>query len=249
MSGFSMSVLAVLAVSMGTALATGLGVLPVMAARLNEKRSIALSSAVAAGFMLGASVGLFYEGGRTSVAATIFGAIAGIVFIVVTKTIIGKSKHAHVGGLRGARGATALLMIGVMTVHSMAEGIALGVSFAGEGSLGVLIAIAIAIHNIPEGVAISLTLVPFGERPFTAAIWSVVSSLPQPLMAVPAYLAVRAFEPLLEAGLGFAGGAMVWMVFSQLLPESLAGDDRGRAVAAVVISMGLMVGLEFAIGL
>ena len=142
-----------------------------------------------------------------------------------------------------------MLMIGVMTVHSMAEGIALGVSFAGEGSLGVLIAIAIAIHNIPEGVAISLTLVPFGEKPLTAAIWSVVSSLPQPLMAVPAYLAVRTFEPLLEAGLGFAGGAMVWMVFSQLLPESLKGEDRGRAVVAVVTSMALMVGLEFAIGL
>lgn len=244
-----MNVWIVFGVSLGTALATGLGVLPVMAVRMNEKRSIALSSAIAAGFMLGASFGLFYEGARSGVVSTFVGALGGIAFIYVTKNLIGRNKDAHVGELRGARGATALLMIGVMAVHSLTEGIALGVSFAGERSLGVLIAIAIAIHNIPEGVAISLTLVPFGERPWKAAVWSVVSSLPQPLMAVPAYLAVRSFAPLLSFGLGFAGGAMVWMVFSQLLPESLAGEDRALAVGAVVLSTILMVTMGFAIGL
>ena len=238
----------VFAVALGTALATGLGVIPVLAARVDEKRSIALSSSIAAGFMLGASAALFYEGGQRSAGGTFLGALAGVVFILLTGRFLEHHPHAHIGGLRGARGVTALLMIGVMTVHSLTEGVAVGVSFADEGSLGVLIAIAIAIHNIPEGVAISLTLVPFGERPRNAAAWSIFSSLPQPLMAVPAYLAVRTFEPLLPAGLGFAGGAMVWMVFTHLLPESLAGEYRSRSIAAVVVSMVLMVALELALG-
>ncbi len=243
-----MNVFVVFCASLGTALATGLGVIPVMAVRLDETRSIALSSAIAAGFMLGASDSLFYAGSRTGVVATGLGALAGVAFIFATKTLVGRTTYAHVGRLRGTRGATALLMIGVMTVHSMTEGIALGVSFAGAESLGILIAVAIAIHNIPEGVAISLALVPFGERARNAAAWSIFSSLPQPLMAVPAYLAVQTFKPLLAAGLGFAGGAMVWMVFTQLLPVGFGGKDRTMSAGALVISTALMLGLEFAIG-
>lgn len=136
-----------------------------------------------------------------------------------------------------------------MTVHSLTEGIALGVSFAGEESLGILIAIAIVIHNLPEGVAVSLALVPFGESARNAAGWSIFSSLPQPLMAVPAYLAVRTFEPLLPAGLGFAAGAMTWMVFIQLLPQAFAPGSRRLATAALLTSTALMIGIQLAIGL
>lgn len=71
-----MSVLAVFIVALATALATGLGVIPVMAVRANEHRAIALSSALAAGFMLGASAALFYEGVLRDAVGTGLGAIA-----------------------------------------------------------------------------------------------------------------------------------------------------------------------------
>lgn len=244
-----MNVWLVLLVATGTALATGLGVLPVMAVGVDERRSIALSSAIAAGFMIGASAGLLYEGVIRNSLGTIVGALIGVAFIASTRKVLGRAGGAKVGNLKGARGVTAVLVIGIMTVHSLTEGIALGVSFAGEDSLGILIAVAIAIHNIPEGVAVSLTLVPFGEKARTAAMWSIVSSLPQPLMAVPAYLAVKTFEPLLPAGLGFAAGAMLWMVFKQLLPEAMAGDGRRSAIAALVVSTLAMIGIEVALGL
>ena len=244
-----MNVGLVLAVSFGTALATGLGAIPVMILRFDERRSIALSSALAAGFMLGASVGLVVEGLRQNAARTLVGAIVGIVFILITRRILGEERDVHIGGLRGARGFSALLVIAIMTVHSFTEGVALGVSAAGQESLGILIAIAIAIHNIPEGVAISLALVPYGESAWRAAAWSIFSSLPQPLMAVPAFLAVRTFEPLLPAGLGFAAGAMVWMVATQLLPESLAPESRRLALGALALSTAAMIAIELAIGL
>jgi zinc transporter, ZIP family len=239
----------VLVVALGTALATGLGVLPVMTLRFDEKRSIALSSALAAGFMLGASAGLLFEAIRQSVPRTLLGGLVGVAFIILTRLVLGEERDVHVGSLRGARGFSALMVIAVMTMHSFTEGVALGVSSAGRESLGILIAIAIAIHNIPEGVAISLALVPFGESAWRAAGWSIFSSLPQPLMAVPAFLAVRTFEPLLPAGLGFAAGAMIWMVVTQLLPESLARESRGPALVALVLSTGLMIAIELAIGL
>jgi zinc transporter, ZIP family len=239
----------VFAVALATALATGLGVLPVVAMKVDEKRSVLISSALAAGCMLGASAGLFYEGFSHGVAGTLGGALAGIAFIAITSLLLGKTREAHIGNIRGARGLAAVLVIAVMTVHSLAEGAALGVSFAGEKSLGIVIAIAIAIHNIPEGVAISLALVPHGASARSAAGWSIFSSLPQPLMAVPAYLAVRTFAPLLGAGLGFAGGAMTWMVVTQLLPDAMGEGSRPAALIALIGSAAAMIAFELAIGL
>src|SRR4029450_3151839 len=127
----------------------------------------------------------------------------------------------HLGSLQGADALAALMIVGVMTVHSVTEGVGVGVSFGEGASFGVLIAVAIAVHNIPEGRAISLVLVPKGVSVLRAAGWSVFSSLPQPLMAVPAFLLVEWFRPLLPVGLGFAAGAMVWMVVAQLLPDAV----------------------------
>jgi zinc transporter, ZIP family len=237
----------VLFIALGTAVATGLGVLPVLAVRRESLPSIVVANSVAAGFMLGATVGLIYEGSVRNGLETFVGTAAGALFIVLTRRFIGRSRDAHIGNLKGARGLTAVLVIGVMTVHSMAEGVAVGVSLAGEQSLGLLIAVALAVHNIPEGVAISLALVPFGVSAWRAAGWSVFSSLPQPLLAVPAFLAVRVFEPVLAAGLGFAAGAMVWMVFAKLVPESLKSPSRGLSLGTLASSTALMVALEAAL--
>ena len=133
-------------------------------------------------------------------------------------------------------------------MHSVAEGVGVGVAFGDGRTLGVLIAVAIAVHNIPEGLAISLVLVPRGASVATAAGWSVFSSLPQPLLAVPAYLFVESFAGALPVGLGFAAGAMVWLAASELLPEALrettapsvVGAASGAAAAMIVFQLVLL---------
>lgn len=239
-----MDVVAVALAALLTALATGLGALPFVFARHPGRRWLGVANSLAAGFMIGASVGLFYEGGRESVMRTVLGGVAGAIFIGVLGRALDQHRELRLGMLEGADALRALLVVGVMTLHSFAEGIGVGVAFGGEETLGVLIAVAIAVHNIPEGLAISLVLIPRGTSVRTAAAWSVFSSLPQPLMAVPAFLLVEWFEPVLAVGLGFAGGAMVWMVAVELVPEARAELSRVAVTTAVGVSAAAMVLLQ-----
>ena len=74
------------------------------------------------------------------------------------------------GGLQGIDAKKAMLFVGVMTVHSFAEGVGMGMSFGGGQSLGLCVCIAIAIHNIPEGIAVCLVLIPKGVSPFRSSV-------------------------------------------------------------------------------
>ena len=234
----------VLLAALVTALATGLGALPFLAVRHPSRSWLGVSNAVAAGFMLAASAVLVWEGGQRGIVGTVVGAALGVVAIGVARRLIGDHEHLEIGALRGADASKAVLIVGVMTVHSFAEGIAVGVSFGGGDALGLFIAIAIAVHNIPEGLAISLVLVPRGASVAAAAGWSIVSSLPQPVMALPAFAFVEVFDPLLPYGLGFAAGAMAWMVVAELLPEARENASTQRVGVAVGLSFAAMLALQ-----
>lgn len=210
-----------------TALATGLGALPFLFVRTLSDRFVSYANAIAAGLMVGASFGLVSEGAVHGRLDTLGGAVLGVLFILATQRILGGYDEEKLvfGAATGESARKVLLMLVVMTVHSFSEGVAVGVSFGGGMALATLITAAIAIHNVPEGVAITAVLRPQGVSVARAAGWSVVSSLPQPLMAVPAFLFVEAFRPALPWGLGFAAGAMLFMVLVELLPEAF---DQGR---------------------
>ena len=235
----------VLAAASVTALATGLGALPFFVFRQMSRSWLGISNSIAAGFMLGASAALFWEGADVGIVRTLLGALVGVGFIELTRRRLGhEHEHLHLGVLRGADARAGLLIVAVMTVHSFTEGVGIGVSFGGGEALGAFITAAIAVHNIPEGLAISLVLVPRGVTAWRAAGWSVLTSVPQPLMAVPAFLLVEWFEPVLPVGLGFAGGAMVWMVAAELVPEAREDLSDPFVVAAVTVSMAVMVAFQ-----
>lgn len=240
------SVWAVLGAATLTAVATGLGALPFVFVRSMSPLWLGLSNALAAGLMLGASVMLVWEGSRIGPGRVGLGAALGVVFIYATHRLLtGRGGAEQLGSLRGADARKALMIVGVMTLHSFTEGVGVGVSYGGGQALGAFITAAIAVHNIPEGLAISLVLVPRGTRVRTAAAWSVFSSLPQPLMAVPAFLFVEAFGRILPAGLGFAAGAMVWMVFRELLPDARRTAPVATVWLATAAATGAMLAFQF----
>jgi zinc transporter, ZIP family len=225
-----------------------------MPSRLFLFMLFAIPTAIAAGMMIAASYSLLFEGCTFDdpndsstvpvVARTAMGALVGLIFINVTEKLLSGHEELSVGGLAGADAKRALLIFFVMTLHSFSEGVGIGVSFGGvHGSeLGVFISASLAVHNIPEGLAMAVTLMPRGTSLLTAIVFAVLTSLPQPLMAVPAYVFVHHFIPILPAGLGFAGGAMAWVALFELLMEAI--EDSGLVTAAIVSTLSL-AGMHF----
>lgn len=226
-----------------TALATGLGAIPFYFVKTISDRFVAYANAIAAGLMMGASFGLVSEGTLHGRLEVLGGAVLGVLFILATQRYLGDHDDEELvfGAATGESAKRMLLMMIVMTVHSFSEGVAVGVSFGGGVTLATLITVAIAIHNIPEGVAITAVLRPRGVSVTKCAGWSVVSSLPQPLMAVPAFLFVEAFQPALPWGLGFAAGAMLFMVLVELLPEAFHQGRRAQVATLTTLSIIGMV--------
>jgi zinc transporter ZupT len=217
-----------------TAIVTGLGAIPFLFIKNFSRWWLSIFQSAAAGLMLGACFNLIDEGVHISPYRTFAGLLVGLALIVTADQLISRRSETDLGELAGGDARKALLVLGIMTAHSFAEGIGVGVSFGGGEKLGIFITAAIAIHNIPEGLAISLVMVPKGTKAWKAALWSIFTSLPQPIMAVPAFLFVVLFEPWLPVGLGLAAGAMIWMVFAELIPDAYEGGASGAAIGIAV---------------
>ncbi len=220
-----------------TAVATGVGALPLHFVDGVRPSLIGLANALAAGLMLAASLGLIIEGSAFGVGSLLLGMVFGGAFVYGTHAWLERRPDFTLGALSGLDARKVLMIMAVMTVHSFTEGVGVGVSFAGGDALGLFITGAIAFHNVPEGLAIALVLVPRGSSVRAAVGWSIFSSLPQPLMAVPAFLFVSHFATLLPFGFGFAAGAMIWMTASELIPEAIEKTPKWAVGLTILISL------------
>lgn len=230
-----------------TAIATGFGAIPFLFVKNFDNKWLGIGNSIAAGLMLGASIGLVYEGVylenvEMRIMKVIAGLLLGGILVLLSHYFLERTdKDYSIGQVTGANAVKMLMIVGIMTVHSFAEGIGVGVSFGDSASFGSFISIAIAIHNIPEGLAISLVLIPRGTSVRNSALWSIFSSLPQPIMAVPAFLFVLAFKTYLPVGLGVAAGAMFWMVFRELIPDALKELSRKNVYALTAVTAIAMI--------
>ncbi|XP_061866787.1 zinc transporter ZIP11 isoform X2 [Colius striatus] len=120
-----------------------------------------------------------------------------------------------------------LLMILAITIHNIPEGLAVGVGFGAVGKSASAtfqsarnLAIGIGIQNFPEGLAVSLPLRGAGFSPWRAFWYGQLSGMVEPLAGVVGAFAVVLAEPLLPYALGFAAGAMVYVVMDDIIPEA-----------------------------
>jgi ZIP family zinc transporter len=159
---------------------------------------------------------------------------------------------------------TLVLVLGILTVHSFPEGVAIGVSFAELGFeggipilgfsvplLAVFMTVAISIHNVPEGLAISIPMRAMDVSKWRMVGAAVFSSLPQPIGAVVAFVFVRWAQEFLPFGFGFAAGAMIYLVATEFVPEALEtgadlpGDGYKELLAGLVAGVVAMVPLMY----
>jgi ZIP family zinc transporter len=232
-------------------LACGLGALPLLLRRLDPQRHAGLGYGFAGGLMFSASVyNLILPGltGATShvyllqVVLVVSGVLLGSLFLTSTDYVIRRGK---LGAAKPDYQLSALLIFIAMTIHSIPEGVAVGVGYTSEHVFdtqqGSYIAMAIAIHNIPEGLAVAIPLRAQGAS-ITKCFWAaVLTSLPQPLAAVPAVLASWFFQPIITILMGFAAGAMIFLVLKELIPEALSTESPNRIAWSFVLGFCLML--------
>ena len=248
MDFLSLPISLVFSYSILTAITTGIGALPFFFIKNISDSFLGKANAMAAGLMLSASYNLIFEGYLENEWMTLIGMATGVLLVILANDLMEKKYDLEVEHFVGAGSRKMLLFLGIMTIHSFAEGVSVGVSFANTLEFGIFIAIAIAVHNIPEGLAISLVMVPKGTSPIKAVGWSIFSSLPQPIMAIPAFIFVDTFREYLPFGLGLAAGAMIWMVFAELIPEALQKCSSHSIGFWITISIMGMTAFQIFIG-
>ncbi len=253
-----------------TALATGLGALPFFFVKEFSDRWNVILWGLASGIMVAASLfGLVREGlNYGSPILLVPGLLTGVALVVASHEVLEGFDHGP-AQFEQADFTKLLLILGILTVHSFPEGVAVGVSFAELGldaaapgetlaiagvavpMLAVFMTIAISIHNVPEGTAIAIPLRSLGVSEPRMVWWAVFSSLPQPIGAVIAYYFVTLAREFLPFGFGFAAGAMVYLVATEFVPEALEygqglpGGGRRELVAGGLTGALAMVPLAF----
>ena len=132
-----------------------------------------------------------------------------------------------------------------IALHNVPEGMVIGAAFAsGEAGSGWVMAAVIGLHNVPEGMAVAAPLTAGGTQWWRAASLAAVTGAPTVLGAILGFWRGTLGPAALSAALSFASGAMLYVVFGELLPEAV-GLWRGRAPALAAVA-GVVVGMWIA---
>ncbi|MET0557360.1 MAG: ZIP family metal transporter [Solirubrobacterales bacterium] len=242
-------VVVLLLAAAATALATGLGAIPVFVFGERTRGLTPLLLGFAAGVMgVAAIAGLLLPATEEgSVGEVVMGLVLGVLFLVVARQAFGTDRGFM--GRTGAGARTSALVFLVLFVHSLPEGFAVGTAFASDRSgLSLYVILAIGIQNVPEGTSVAIPMQAAGFGP-ARQFWAAVgTSAPQPIGALVAFLAVQEVSSLLPVSFAFAAGAMLALIAAEVLPKAFAGTRRMTAGAGLGIGALLMLGLSFALG-
>jgi len=245
-----MDVAALALAGSATAIATGLGAVPVFVLGRRAERLRPFLWGTAIGLMsVAAVVGLLLpaldEDGGVEVVA---GVVVGVAFLLVSRRLLA-SRDVHVGELRGAGVQRSLLVFGVLLVHSLPEGLAIGTAYASDTEgLALFVILAIALQNIPEGTSVAIPMESAGFSPAQQWWAAVLTSAPQPVGAVVAFLAVEQVSGLLPFSFAFAAGAMLALVIIELIPVAFARGGRRAAAAGTAAGASVMLLLAALLG-
>ena len=149
-----------------------------------------------------------------------------------------------------------LMLISSITIHNIPEGMAVGIAFgsvfygiSGATTISaIMLAIGIGLQNFPEGSAVSIPLIREGMSRKKAFIYGSLSAIVEPIFGVIGAILVLKVRILLPFFLSFAAGAMIYVVVSELIPESQTNEKKDLMAIFTIIGFSIMMILDVALG-
>ncbi len=187
------------------------------------------------------------------------GFLAGGVFLMGIDRIL---PHLHLGmpvnkaeGIKTSWRRSTLLILAI-TLHHIPEGLAVGIAFGsvtpdfGSASFtgAVALAIGVGIQNIPEGLAVSLSLRREGLSRIKSFVYGQFSGLVEPIAGVIGAVVVSASKAVMPYALGFAAGAMLFVIVEEIIPESQRSNNADLATMCTMIGFVVMMVLDVSLG-
>ena len=182
------------------------------------------------------------------------GFLIGILFLLALDYLV---PHMHIDnkeeGVKKGRVSKVNKMMFAVTLHNIPEGLAFGVVIAGmmTGTMSeqamLILAIGIAIQNFPEGAIVSMPLKEEGFSKGKAFLYGFLSGVVEPLAALLAIGLTAIVTTILPYTLGFAAGAMIYVVVEELIPEANEGEHSNLATIGLAVGFVLMMILDIAL--
>jgi ZIP family zinc transporter len=241
-------------------MATAVGALPIFAVRSLSQRLQDGLLGFAAGVMLSAT---FFSLVRPALeeAERRFGHVGIAAVVVATGMLIGAvglflahryAPHEHFvkgkegKGVSASKLARIWLFVIAITLHNFPEGLAVGVGYGGGNvANGNAVALGIGLQNMPEGFVVALAVLAAQHYTRTQAfLVALASGLVEPIAGIFGAVAVALSEPLLPWALAFAGGAMLFVISGEIIPETHGAGHETIATFALMLGFVAMMLLD-----
>lgn len=149
-----------------------------------------------------------------------------------------------------------LMLVSSITIHNIPEGLAVGIAFGSifygiNGATltaAIMLAIGIGLQNFPEGSAVSIPLLREGMSRKKSFFYGQISAIVEPIFGVLGAILVLKARILLPFFLSFAAGAMIYVVVSELIPESQSNEKKELMAIFTIIGFSIMMILDVALG-
>lgn len=232
--------------SLISALSTGLGAVPILFMRNVTHRLRDVLLAYAAGIMTSASVyNLIPEAIQHSNWFVLSaGILLGCLILLVMEMYIPHADLEDPDSKTFQLESKSFLIIAAITLHNLPEGLSVGVSYASEThNLGNLIAFSIGLQNAPEGFIVALFLVSQNIGRFKALGIATLTGAVEIITSLIGFYLSSWVNGLVPYGLAFAAGAMMFIVYKELIPESHGDGNQRIATFSFILGLITMIGL------
>lgn len=232
--------------SLISALSTGLGAVPILFMRNVTHRLRDVLLAYAAGIMTSASVyNLIPEAIHHSNWFVLSaGILLGCLVLLVMEMYIPHADLENPDAKTFQLESKSFLIIAAITLHNLPEGLSVGVSYASETpNLGNLIAFSIGLQNAPEGFIVALFLVNQNIGRFKALGIATLTGAVEIFTSLIGFYLSSWVNGLVPYGLAFAAGAMMFIVYKELIPESHGDGNQRIATFSFILGLMTMIGL------